>query len=159
MSDGQESSVETLMRIWHERIPLAATMQLSVAAFDGPELVTTAPLAPNVNLHGTAFAGSLYAVCALTGWGYVWRLGRALGHDGDILLTHGEIDYRRPVGGEIVCAASADERATSGFAEALAAGQAGRCQVRCRITSAERDSVLFTGDYRMRPTDCTEKVL
>ena len=151
------SPAAVLESTWHEQIPLSRALQLRVSDFEADALETRAPLAPNINLHGTAFAGSLYAVCALTGWGYVWRLGRAHGWHGDIVLTRGEIDYRRPVRSEIVCAASTDSDAKAAFVEALANGRAGRCQVRCVIEDAERTAVEFSGAYHMRPGDCAAR--
>src|SRR5260221_14194186 len=57
-----------LQATWHRDIPPAAAMAIQVAAYDGRTLTVRAPLAANRNLHGTAFAGSLFSVCVLTGW-------------------------------------------------------------------------------------------
>ena len=58
-------------------------MTLEPIAFESHRLTVEAELAPNVNVHGTAFAGSLYAIAALSGWGLVHlelaRAGAALG--------------------------------------------------------------------------------
>src|SRR5690606_33798775 len=56
-----------LSQTWQDTIPLSQYMQLSLARFDGNELRCAAPLAPNVNLHQTMFAGSIYALATLTG--------------------------------------------------------------------------------------------
>ena len=57
-------------------------MTLEPIAFESHRLTVEAELAPNVNVHGTAFAGSLYAIAALSGWGLVHlelaRAGAAL---------------------------------------------------------------------------------
>ena len=64
-----QSACQQLQTIWHEQIPLSKAMQMQITDFDGDVLTTQASLEPNVNVHGTTFAGSLYAIQALTGWG------------------------------------------------------------------------------------------
>ena len=58
-----------LQAIWYQQIPLSKAMDMRIVDFADNTLTCCASLAPNVNVHGTAFAGSLYAVQALTGWG------------------------------------------------------------------------------------------
>jgi len=86
-----------LQKTWHQTIPLSAFMQLQIEQFDGTQLVCHAPLAPNKNLHQTMFAGSIYSLLTLTGWGLVWLQLKSLGLAGDIVLSDAEIRYFRPV--------------------------------------------------------------
>ena len=72
------SLIAELQDIWYEKIPLSKSMELTISSFDGVQLVTQARLEPNVNVHGTAFAGSLYAIQALTGWGMMHLQTRIL---------------------------------------------------------------------------------
>ena len=46
-----------LQKVWYEQIPLSAAMQVAVESFENDVLVVAADLAPNINLHGTGFAG------------------------------------------------------------------------------------------------------
>ena len=62
-------------------------MGIAVAGYDGLTLAVRAPLPPNRNLHGTVFAGRLFSVCALTGWGAVWLALRERGQDGVIFAA------------------------------------------------------------------------
>ena len=63
------SYTDELQTLWHRDIPPAAAMAIEVAGYDGRTLSVRAPLAANRNVHGTAFAGSLFSACVLTGWG------------------------------------------------------------------------------------------
>jgi thioesterase domain-containing protein len=87
----------TLQQTWHQTIPLSAFMQLSVDQFDGHLLACRAPLPPNKNLHHSMFAGSIYSLLTLTGWGLVWLQLQALGLHGDIVLADADIRYLAPV--------------------------------------------------------------
>lgn len=49
-------------------IPFASALQCEVESFSDGLLVLTAPLEPNTNDKGTAFAGSLATLAVLTGW-------------------------------------------------------------------------------------------
>jgi thioesterase domain-containing protein len=58
--------------------------------------VVRAELEPNINVHGTAFAGSLYAIAALCGWGMTWLQLKTRHIDGSIVIAEGNIRYARP---------------------------------------------------------------
>lgn len=86
-----------LVRTWHQTIPLSAYMQLTVHSFDGYQLQCQAPLAPNINLHHTMFAGSIYTLLTLTGWGLVYLQLQAAELGGDIVLAAADVRYHKPV--------------------------------------------------------------
>lgn len=88
-----------LQQTFWQTIPLSAYMQLKVQSVNRQQLVCTAPLAPNINLHQTMFAGSIYTLGTLTGWGMVWLLLKDQQLDGDIVLADGHIRYLKPVTG------------------------------------------------------------
>jgi thioesterase domain-containing protein len=92
-----------LQATWRAEIPLAAAMAIEVASFANGELIVRAPHAPNRNVHGTAFAGSLFSVCVLTGWGRTWLALRERGLDGLIVVADSRIVYRKAVKGDLVC--------------------------------------------------------
>lgn len=88
---------QALQAIWWQTIPLSAFMQLSIDSFDGATLCCKAPLAPNKNLHETMFAGAIYSLLTLTGWGMVWLQLKSFGLSGDIVLADASIRYFAPV--------------------------------------------------------------
>ncbi|GAA5192660.1 YiiD C-terminal domain-containing protein [Ferrimonas gelatinilytica] len=92
-------SLRRLTALWHETIPLSRFMGIEAVAFEEGSLLTRADTEANKNLHGTAFAGSLYSLATLTGWGRVWLALEEAGLSGDIVLAEGQIHYRRPVRG------------------------------------------------------------
>ena len=93
---------QELETIWHQQIPLSAAMRMQVVSFDGVTLITRADLEPNINVHGTAFAGSLYALQALTGWGQTHLQLRRQNIAGAIVIATGNIEYKRPLSENIV---------------------------------------------------------
>lgn len=108
--------IDQLVATWHQTIPLSKFMQVNVvsfavkndtninastpsldAVFIPHQLITTAPLSPNINLHNTMFAGSIYTLMTLTGWGMVWLQQKLAAVNGDIVLADAQIKYHAPV--------------------------------------------------------------
>jgi len=136
-----------LERIWHTEIPISAAMDIRIHSYANDVLEVHAALAPNVNVHGTAFAGSLYAVAALTGWGLTWLQLRKRNLPGHIVIAEGSIRYVRPVDGEIVARCAFDAATHEApFAKLASTG-------RCRFTlecSIGGDAAVFAGQYAVR---------
>lgn len=81
-----------------EHIPLTQAMGLTVAGRDAHGLRLSAPLAPNVNDKGTAFAGSLAAIVTLAGWSLTTLVLREANISGaQVAIGHAETAYLRPV--------------------------------------------------------------
>lgn len=93
--------IERLQTIWHTRIPISKAMGIEATGYDGLTLTARAGLAENINVHGTAFAGSLYAIAALCGWGMTWLKLEEEQLTGSIVIASGHIDYAKPVAGDI----------------------------------------------------------
>ncbi len=152
-----------LQSIWHREIPLAAAIDVQVASCTDGELVVRAPLEPNRNLHGTAFAGSLFSVCALTGWGMTWLALRQRSLGGLIVIADSRIQYRKAVSGEILCRCVAERPALdAAFASLAATGRAkvpldlhdrrkrqARGHVRRRVRRARQARTLTAGAPRL----------
>lgn len=136
-----------LEETWHRDIPLAAAMRIAVQGYDGRALTVRAPLAPNRNLHGTAFAGSVFSLCVLTGWGAVWLAWREHHTTGLIVVADSNIQYRRAVSGDLVCTCSPDSAAVAAGLEQFRAAGRASLSVDCTIDAGERRAVSFTGKY------------
>lgn len=96
-----EASASALQAFLLEYVPLARAAQIRVDAYDGSCLKVSAPLDANINDKGTAFGGSLYNLCVIAGWGMTCLLSQELGLDGDLVVAKGEIDYLRPLRGDL----------------------------------------------------------
>ena len=141
---------QDLAAIWRRTIPLAAAMGVEIEAFDADELVVRAALAPNVNLHGTAFAGSLYSICALTGWGLLWLELRARGLDPGIVLAKASIGYRRAVAEAITCRCHFDAAAQAPQVERLLDTGRSSFVLECAVAAGGRRAVRFDGEYAVK---------
>jgi thioesterase domain-containing protein len=123
-------------------------MALEPISWKDGTLTVAAELEPNVNVHGTAFAGSLYSVAALSGWGLVHLELEAAGVDGSIVIADGRIRYQRPVTERIVarCTLPAGDRDAGLRALAGPAGKA-RFTLTSVIECDGRPAAEFEGVY------------
>jgi thioesterase domain-containing protein len=136
-----------LEETWHAEIPISSAMGVTVRGWSNGVLETRAELAKNRNVHGTAFAGSLYSICVLTCWGVAWLELRAKTLDAHVVVRSSSIDYRYPVKGDIVCRCRVDPGSLD---EALATLiQNGRCSLdlESRVAVGEKTAVRFSASY------------
>jgi thioesterase domain-containing protein len=136
-----------LETLWLTDIPVTAAMGVRIASYDGTTLRVRAPLEPNHNPHGTAFAGSLYSLCVLTGWGSVWLALRSRGIDALLVAADSSIQYRRAVGEELVCTCTVDASALEAALAELAAKGKARLTLACAIDSGDKRAVTFSAQY------------
>ncbi|MDT0595447.1 bifunctional GNAT family N-acetyltransferase/hotdog fold thioesterase [Glaciecola petra] len=86
-----------LQNTWHERIPISEHMGILLHQYTERTIETRASLNKNINLHGTMFAGSIYSLATLTGWGMLFLQMKQKGLSGEIVLGDANIHYHKPV--------------------------------------------------------------
>ncbi|HEY3517653.1 MAG TPA: YiiD C-terminal domain-containing protein [Gammaproteobacteria bacterium] len=138
---------DELTATWHSEIPIVAAMGATVESYDGGSLAVRAPMHPNRNVHGTTFAGSLYSVCVLTGWGVVWLALRERGLDGTIYAAESAVQYRKAVASDFVCRCVADAEALNAGLEQFKKSGRASFDLACTIDHDGKRAVAFTGRY------------
>lgn len=143
--------VETLCRrleaTMHKEMPISHFMGVGVLAFDRSSLVIAADLEPNINIHGTAFAGSLYSICTLAGWGLVTLAVDSHQLAASVVVASAEVRYMKPVQSpKIVAQASFQGALSDALAKYENTGKA-RIAVQATIEAGDAQAVAFTGQY------------
>jgi thioesterase domain-containing protein len=130
-------------------IPLLRQMDCEVESFHAGSLAMSAPLAPNTNHQQTAFAGSLFSLCAVTGWGSVFLVVRSHSLAGDIVIRRAAIRYLRPIVAPRFVARSRAilERDCDHFVEMLREKGQAKLDVRVEIEEGHESAVVFSGSY------------
>ena len=118
-----------LQRRIRAAIPLSEAMGYRITELGDTRITVEAPLGPNVNIHGTGFAGSLYALGILTAWGLCKHVIAGAGLDAELVVAEANIRYRTPVRGDIVC----NSRMTEEVARSFVAGLVARKRARARL--------------------------
>lgn len=86
-----------LQETWQQQIPISDSMGIRIYQYTGRTFETRANLARNINVHETMFAGSIYALATLTGWGMVQLQLQEKSLDGAVVLAEGSINYLKPL--------------------------------------------------------------
>lgn len=140
---------EELQKTWHETIPITEHMGIKLYQYTGHTLEVRASLGRNINLHGTMFAGSIFSLATLTGWGMIFLQMKQKGLKGEIVLGDADIHYHKPVTSEprAVC----NIETMSGDFEYLKRGKKNRLSVTVRIQDLDRAVAEFVGVYWILP--------
>ncbi len=96
-------------------IPMSQSMRFHIDSLDSASIEVSAPLEPNINIHGTGFAGSIYSVAVLSGWALCTHILESFGVDAELVVSKAEIRYRAPVSGELRCFVRAGDSARDAF--------------------------------------------
>ncbi|NKC00790.1 MAG: hypothetical protein GKR90_20160 [Pseudomonadales bacterium] len=148
-----EDLCRELQSLWHRNFPLSKAMGLEVVSFSDHVLTTRAPLTPNTNIHNTAFAGSLYAIEAMTAWGVLYLEIESAGLSASIIHAHGDIDFAKTVNEDIV-AVSDFSKLTNHIDELAEQGKT-RLTIGTTVQTVDGTASQFSGDYlaRLERTD------
>ena len=113
------TAVANLQHRIHAGIPLSRAMGFRITELAETRIIVEAPLDPNINVHGTGFAGSLYALGILTAWGLAAHVIMHSGLVADLVVAEANIRYRAPLRKDIACRCTAPEEAVQAFVETL----------------------------------------
>jgi thioesterase domain-containing protein len=128
----------------HGAIPMSEAMQFSIEELSSNSILVHAPLAPNVNIHGTGFAGSIYSIAVLAGWALSTHIMEVLAMDGDLVVSKAEIKYRAPITGMIECRGVASEAECKEFQDNFKQTGKGRLSLTINVGNAPQAVLLGT---------------
>ncbi|QIF04047.1 YiiD C-terminal domain-containing protein [Roseimicrobium sp. ORNL1] len=144
----------------HAQIPITRAMGVGIESYEPTtgHLVLTAPLQVNHNHLGTAFGGSLSALCTLAGYALLWlELARQSNDDIDgspatqahVVVKESTISYRRPVKDSLirVVCERPDTDVMSTFHHQFSQKGKARVVLSCSVIESGQISVVFTGTY------------
>lgn len=111
-------------------------MGVRIQQYTGQKFITTMPETGNQNPHHTLFAGSLFSLATLTGWGLIWLMLRERHLGGTIILADAHIRYSKPISGKPH--AVADLGALSGDPTVWRADEKHGCRCRSKSLATRR---------------------
>lgn len=145
-----------LQQAWYNHIPLSEKMGVRISQYTGQKFITTMPETGNQNPHHTLFAGSMFSLATLTGWGLIWLLLRERQLGGTIILADAHIRYSTPVTGRP--SAVADLGSLSGDLDRLARGRKARVQLQVELFGNDKKGAVFDGTYIVLLPDQNESL-
>jgi thioesterase domain-containing protein len=135
-------------QILDNAIQLTHVMGIIDDRYNSRELTIVAPLANNFNHLGTAFGGSLYIACVLSAWGLLYLRLRKAGVEGNIVIRKGEVEYLRPVTGDIVATGTLPpEEEVAAFIDAFKETGKAKMTIHAVIDVEGKVAVKFEGAF------------
>jgi thioesterase domain-containing protein len=150
----KKEQAQSLQDIWHKTIPLSKAMGLQISYYDGNKLMTYCDASFNQNLHHTMFAGSIYTLATLTGWGWVYLELQAqqkiiANLRGDIVLAEANIKYHAPIKG--LSYGQVVNQDVSGKFDNLLIGKKARIELVAHVYCGDKIAATFTASYVVLP--------
>jgi len=145
---------QALQNIWHKTIPLSKAMDLQISYYDSKKLITHCDTDFNQNLHHTMFAGSIYTLATLTGWGWVYLALQEQQQiqaniEDDIVLAQANIRYHAPIKG--LAFGQVVQEDVAGQFDNLAQGKKARINLVAHIYCGDNIAATFEGSYFILP--------
>lgn len=140
---------QELQQCWVEQIPISEKLGIRIAQFTGYRFEVTALLNANLNPYDTMFAGSVFSMAALSGWGMVWLLMKERHLTASIVLAEGNIRYQKPIDTKPRALVSLDS--LSGDLDRLETGRRARVKLEVEIYSGDEFAGVFSGTYMLMP--------
>lgn len=138
-----------LQNEWATKIPISQHMGINIRQYSGWRFETSAPLNANVNVHDTMFAGSIYSQATLTGWGLVWLILKEQGLLGNIVLSRGSINYKRPI--NLAPFAVAHKYRMKGSLLELLEGRNAKLDIDVDVYSGPKLAAVFSATFVVLP--------
>ena len=138
-----------LENIMRDEIPLCKAMDLRVEQLSDNNIVISAPMEVNRNHHDSFFAGSLYSLSAITGWGLATNYAHNQYSGSGVVVRKAEIDYFHPVVDvrlTLNCQMP-DADSMNSFAERLDDKGRARLNLSVDIYSLDKLAVRFNGAF------------
>ena len=137
-----------LQRYLHEHIPLTRAMDVQVISIADANVVLGAPLAPNVNHHGTAFGGSGATLATLAAWSLLHLRLIAMGLPSDEVIQSSTMDYLTPIDSDFTAVARLEDGADwDGFVATLRRRGRARIGLQADLVADERVAARFKGRF------------
>jgi len=147
-------SLSALTQTLHREVPLTRQMGVNVVAYADDSLEITADFGPNVNIHGTAFGGSLFSICAVAGWALLHLEYEEAGLHALSVLCDASIKYFRPVKGEIRAQCRLPDNGTfEPFIKRVGSGERAAIALVTEIWADDKVAARFRGRYSALFTD------
>jgi thioesterase domain-containing protein len=132
-----------LTRKIRDHIPLSEAMQFSIDELSLDSIQVSAPLEPNINIHGTGFAGSIYSIGILTGWALATHTMDELDMIADLVVGKAEIRYRAPVTSALICRSSCSDEQRQQFRNGLS--ESGKSRLNLEIEIGDQQALIEAG--------------
>ena len=140
---------QELQALWQSQIPISDKMGIKINQYTGYRIEVSALFNANLNPNEFMFAGSIFTMATLAGWGFIWLLLKERGLQGNIILVDSHIRYSAPVTERPIAVTTLEH--LHGDFDRITQGRKGRVTVDVNVQCGKAVSSTFTGTYLVLP--------
>lgn len=129
------------------KIPLTRAIEIAVVSADPASVEIEAPLAPNINVHGTMFGGSAATLALLAAWSVLHLRLEAENIVGQLVIHKTDVEYLRPISGLARAVAMLDDADWSQFVTTLHRRGKARIAVTANVSSNGEIAARLSGQF------------
>lgn len=144
------AAAEALVERIRGEIPLTVAMALAVEACDGQTLRLRVPLAPNINDKGTAFAGSITSLGAITGWCLLTLWGEAELGPCQVAIYDAHFRFHKPLRGDFTASVTLPPAGQlQALRESVLRKGKGRAALTVALSDSEGEAAVLEAAYSL----------
>jgi len=128
-----KNAATTLQEKIHHAIPLSEAMGYHIIELSSSNIIVEGPLEPNVNIHGTGFAGSIYSLATLSAWSLVTHVLAEQAIEAELVIVSADIKYLAPVKGAIQCQCQLSDKKIQSFIDELEIRKGARLEIEVSV--------------------------
>ena len=137
-----------LDQLIQEKIPISNAFGIKFREATPEIFKIFAPFANNATFKNTAFGGSLHAISTIACWSFLYVNLLQMNQEYDLVITHSQVDYLRPVTEDIVAFSyRPEERLCSSFEKILLAKGKARITIPSKIFQKDEVAVNYQGTF------------
>ncbi|HIF9066047.1 TPA: YiiD C-terminal domain-containing protein [Photobacterium damselae] len=140
---------QELQQLWLNQIPISDKMGIRIHQYTGYRFEVGALFHANLNPNEFMFAGSIFTMATLAGWGFLWMLLKEHKFVANIVLVDSHIRYHNPIA-ERPRAITSVEQVEGNF-DRLARGRKTKITVEVSVYGGDTLASTFTGTYLLLP--------
>lgn len=131
----------------HDHIPLSRAMDVSALSVNAGEVVLTAPLDPNINVHGTMFGGSVSTLGLLAAWSVLHLRLEAERLANQLVIHKSSVEYLLPIKGAAQAVARLDDDGWENFRTTLERRGKARLSVVAELLADDQVAARLMGEF------------
>lgn len=139
MNEYNEQYLENLIKT---EIPVSNHFKFKIENYNNNSLKISAPLIQNKNDKEIVFAGSIFSIAALAGWGLLTLKFKRENLNPKLVMYKGNIIYKKPVRDDFICRCSISEEKWLKLKDNVLQNSTGKIILKIEIYEKRKTSIL-----------------
>ncbi len=138
----KEQYMQYLENLIKTQIPITNHFNFQIEEYENNSIKLSAPLNQNKNDKGMGFAGSIFSIAVLSGWGLLTLKFKEENINPKIALYKGNIVYKKPIQNDFISQCMISEEEWLKLKNHVLDNSTGKIKLKIAIYEAGKDQIL-----------------